>query len=156
MSVDGINAALGVIGGATGDHRDAVGDGTDGGAEGASGALLGDTGELGLCIKVDGLVARVVAGHVALSAVDAKILIDEGDDLLAVVEVVVVADAWEGKTDFRFDGADAFDGVATLGLDHALQLEALGLEHAVFVSVKLTKLLCLFAKGQQMRWNEME
>jgi len=142
LDVDGINAALGMIGGATGNHRNAVGDGTDGGAEGASGAILGDMGEMGLCIKVDGLIARVIACHVALSAVDAKVLIDESDDLLAVVEVVVVADTWEGKTDFRFDGADAFDGLAALGLDHVLQLETLGLEHRVFVSVELAELSC--------------
>jgi hypothetical protein len=49
---------------------------------------------MGLRVEGDGLVARVKAGHIALSAVDAKIVVDYGELLLLrhvvdVLEVVV-------------------------------------------------------------------
>ena len=50
-------------------------------------------GEVGLGVKGYRLVARVVADHVTLAAVDAHVFIDESHHLLHVVEVVVRTDA---------------------------------------------------------------
>ena len=36
--------------------------------------VIGDVRQVSLCIKSDGLVARVIAGHVALATVDAHVL----------------------------------------------------------------------------------
>ena len=36
--------------------------------------LIGDMRQVGISIKGDGLVARVIAGHVALAAVDTHVL----------------------------------------------------------------------------------
>jgi hypothetical protein len=60
-----------------GHHGDTIDDGADGDAERAAGAVLGDGGEVRLVVELDGLVPGVVAGHVALAAVDAHLLVDQ-------------------------------------------------------------------------------
>ena len=45
--------------------------------------------EVCLEIKGDGLVAGVVADHVALAAVDAHVLVDQCHNLLSVVQLIV-------------------------------------------------------------------
>ena len=72
------NSPLGDVGLGLFDHSDAVNDRTDRDAERAAGAIGRDVGEVCLGVKGDGLVARVVAGHVALAAVDAHVLVDDG------------------------------------------------------------------------------
>jgi hypothetical protein len=54
--------------------RDAIDDGAHGDAHGASGAVVSDVGNVGVGVEADGLVARVVARHVALAAIDAHVL----------------------------------------------------------------------------------
>ena len=49
-------------------------------------------GEVRLGVKGDGLVAGVVADHVALSAVDAHVLVDQCHHLLRVVQLIVGSD----------------------------------------------------------------
>ena len=49
-------------------------------------------GEVRLGVKGDGLVARVVADHVALSAVDAHVLVDQRHHLFCVVQLIVGSD----------------------------------------------------------------
>ena len=69
-------------------HLDAVDDGADGEAERAAGAGVGlDCGDVRLCVELDGLVAGVVAGHVALAAVDAHVGVDQGHHVLSVGKV---------------------------------------------------------------------
>ena len=79
-------------------HLDAVYDGTDAQTERAASAVLGDAGEVRLLVERDGLVAGVIADHVALATVDAHVFIDDGHHLLAVVQVVVGSDAWQRFT----------------------------------------------------------
>lgn len=55
--------------------RDAVDDGTHRDAHGAAGAVISDMGNVSVGVEGDGLVARVIARHVALAAVDAHILV---------------------------------------------------------------------------------
>ena len=55
--------------------------------------------QVSLWVKCDGLVARVVACHVALATIDAHFLINNCDCLLFVVQAVVVSDARKGETD---------------------------------------------------------
>lgn len=87
------DSPVGGIGTIPFDHLDAVDDGADAGAERTAGAVLGHTGKMGLGVKGDRLVAAVVAGHVALAAVDAHLLVDERHHLFSVVQVAVGADA---------------------------------------------------------------
>lgn len=54
--------------------RDAVDDGAHGDAHGAACAVVGDVRNVGVGVEADGLVARVVARHVALAAVNAHVL----------------------------------------------------------------------------------
>ena len=80
------NSPFGDIGFGCFDHSDAVYDGTDGDAEAAAGAVGRNMGEVCPGVKGDGLVARVVAGHVALAAVDAHVFVYDGHHLVV----------WEG------------------------------------------------------------
>ena len=73
-------------------HAYAVDDGTHTETQIAAGAVVGDVGQMGLGVKGDGLVARVVAHHVALATVDAHVLVDDGHHLLPVVKVIVGPD----------------------------------------------------------------
>ena len=57
-----------------------------------------------LLIEGDGLVARVVADHVALATVDTHVLVDHSDHLLGVVKVVVCADARQCLTNHVLEG----------------------------------------------------
>mmetsp|Transcript_20252 Transcript_20252/g.49199 ORF Transcript_20252/g.49199 Transcript_20252/m.49199 type:complete len:206 (+) Transcript_20252:636-1253(+) len=76
--------------GRPGNEVDTVWDGADGLAEPAARALvLHHLGQMRHGIERDGLVGVVVAGHVALAAVDAEALVDEGQHLLASLQVVV-------------------------------------------------------------------
>ena len=69
-------------------HLDAVDDGADGEAECAAGAGVDlDGGHVSLCVELDGLVAGVVARHVALAAVDAHVGVDQGHHVLSVIQV---------------------------------------------------------------------
>ena len=45
----------------------------------STGAVIGDVRDVSGCIECDGLVARVVARHVALTAVDAHVLRNYSD-----------------------------------------------------------------------------
>ena len=49
-------------------------------------------GEVRLGVKGDGLVAGVVADHVALSTVDAHVLVDQCHHLFRVVQLIVGSD----------------------------------------------------------------
>ena len=53
-------------------------------------------GEVGLRVKGDSLVARIVAHHVAFATVDAHVLVDHRHRLLRVVQVIVGPDTWKG------------------------------------------------------------
>ena len=57
-----------------------------------------------LLIEGDGLVARVIADHVALATVDTHVLVDHSDHLLGVVKVVVCADARQRLTNHVLEG----------------------------------------------------
>lgn len=57
-------------------------DGAHRSAQRATRAVILDCGQVGVLVELDGLVSTVVAGHVALTAVDAQFLVDKGDDLL--------------------------------------------------------------------------
>ena len=61
-------------------------------------------GEVCLLIEGDGLVARVVADHVALATVDTHVVVDHSDHLLGVVKVVVCADARQCLTNHVLEG----------------------------------------------------
>ena len=69
-------------------HLDAVDDGADGEAERTAGAGVDlDGGDVRLGVELDGLVAGVVAGHVALAAVYAHLGVNQGHHVLSVVQV---------------------------------------------------------------------
>ena len=76
-------------------HPNAVDDRTHTHAEGAPRTVRGHMREVCLGVKSDGLVARVVADHVALSTVDAHVLVDQRHYLLSVVQLVVGSDVWQ-------------------------------------------------------------
>jgi hypothetical protein len=59
---------------------------------------------MGFAVEGDGLVAGVVAGHVALAAVDAHVFVNERNLLLLVVEVSVRADHGERPADQILEG----------------------------------------------------
>lgn len=90
------DAPDGIVGRGPRCHLDAVYDGADAEAEGAARAVRGDAGEVRDGVKLNRLVATVVAGHVALAAVDAHILVDHRHHLLLVVEVTVGPDHGDG------------------------------------------------------------
>ena len=54
-------------------------------------------GEVCLGVKGDGLVAGVVADHVALAAVDAHVLVNQRHHLLSVVQLIVGSDVRKGR-----------------------------------------------------------
>ena len=76
-------------------HLNAVDDRTHTHAEGAPRTVRGHMREVCLGVKGDGLVARVVADHVALSTVDAHVLVDQRHHLLSVVQLIVGSDVWQ-------------------------------------------------------------
>ncbi len=43
---------------------------------------------MSVLIELDGLVASVVAGHVALAAVDAELRVDQGNHVLSVNKII--------------------------------------------------------------------
>lgn len=151
LGISGLDTTLGVVSRATGHHGDAVRDGADRGAEGAASAVLSDKGQVGLSVKDDGLVTRVIAGHVALSAVDAEVLIDEGDDLLTIVETAVVTNAREGKADLSADGVDVINRGAAVGLDNVREFELLSLEEIVLLAVEIAELPALLLELTEAR-----
>ena len=53
-------------------------------------------GEMGLWVKGDSLVARIIAHHVAFATVDAHVFVNHRHRLLRVVQVIVGPDSWEG------------------------------------------------------------
>jgi len=57
-----------------------------------------------LLVERDGLVAGVVADHVALAAVDTHVLINDRHHLLTVVKVVVGSDVWQRLTYYILGG----------------------------------------------------
>lgn len=77
-------------------HLDAVYDGADTETESAAGAVGGDAGEVCDRVELDGLVATVVARHVALATVDAHVLVDHCHHLLLVVKVTIGANHGDG------------------------------------------------------------
>ena len=77
-------------------HLDAVYDGADTETEGAAGAVRGDTGKVRDRVELDGLVATVIACHVALATVDAHVLVDHRHHLLLVVKVTICANHGDG------------------------------------------------------------
>jgi hypothetical protein len=72
---------LGHVGNLALNHLDAVDDRTHTGAEGAAGAVVADMWDVGLGIERDGLVAGIIASHVALATVDAHLRINQRDNL---------------------------------------------------------------------------
>mmetsp|Transcript_49425 Transcript_49425/g.107387 ORF Transcript_49425/g.107387 Transcript_49425/m.107387 type:complete len:228 (+) Transcript_49425:37-720(+) len=87
-------------------HGNAVDDRADGETECASGAVVGDVGEMRLGVEVDGLVAAVVARHVALAAVDARVKVDLRNHLLLDVELGEPGHALKGLTELSRHGPD--------------------------------------------------
>ena len=80
-------------------HNDAVNDGTHAHTQRATCAILRHMWEMSFLAKGDGLVAGVIADHVALSTVDAHVFVDNGNHLLGVVQRVVGTYARESLTD---------------------------------------------------------
>ncbi len=64
------------------DHLDAIDDRAHANAERAARAVVRHVGQVRGRVKRDCLVARVIAGHVALAAVDAHFLVDQGNFLV--------------------------------------------------------------------------
>ena len=93
-----------VVGARLLNHADAVDDGTDGDTEGAASAVRCDVGEVRPGVKGDGLVAGVIADHVALPAVYAHVLVNDGHHLLSVVQAAVGTDTWEGPAYHLLEG----------------------------------------------------
>eukprot|EP00162_Nutomonas_longa_P013024 comp21380_c0_seq1/m.46109 comp21380_c0_seq1/g.46109 ORF comp21380_c0_seq1/g.46109 comp21380_c0_seq1/m.46109 type:complete len:938 (+) comp21380_c0_seq1:129-2942(+) len=87
-----LNTALRVVRDRLGHHRDAVRDRAHRHAQRAARAVVGDVRKMCVAGKGDCLVARVIACHVALAAVDAQIIIHKRNNLLLVVQLVVVGD----------------------------------------------------------------
>ncbi len=44
--------------------------------------------------KINYLVARVVASHVALATIDAHVRVDQRHHVLLIVQIAVLADVW--------------------------------------------------------------
>lgn len=65
-----------------GNHFDAVDNRADAETQSTAGAGVSNGGQVGVGIKPDSLVARVVTGHVAFATVDTHFFIDHGHDLL--------------------------------------------------------------------------
>ena len=92
------DAPDGIVGRGPRCHFDAVNDGADAEAEGAASAVRGDVWEVSDGIKCDGLVAAVVAGHVALATVDAHVLVNHRHHLLLVVKVTIGPNHGDGSS----------------------------------------------------------
>ena len=67
---------------------DAVLDGADVQAQVAANALLIQDGLAVLGIPIDGLMAAVVAGHIAAAAANALVMIELGQDLVVTVQLL--------------------------------------------------------------------
>lgn len=72
-------------------------------AERAAGAILRDFWNVCLLVKGDGLVARVVTGHVTLAAVDAQVWVDNSDHLLALRQLVPPSNLAKGSANHLVD-----------------------------------------------------
>ena len=93
------DSTLGDIAGRTFHHRNTIRNRADRNTESTSCAVIGDERLMGLRVEVDGLVPGVIARHVALTTVDAHVIVDSGNNLFSVVKLVVAADAGECLTD---------------------------------------------------------
>ena len=80
-------------------HLDAVDDGAHTHAQSAACAVLRHAGEVCLGVEGDGLVAGVIADHVALATVHTHVLVDHRHHLLRVVEAVVCSNSRQRLTD---------------------------------------------------------
>lgn len=65
----------------TRDHGDAINDRANTSTEGTTSAIISDSGNVSVGIETDGLVSTVVASHVALTTVDAHLVIHKGNHL---------------------------------------------------------------------------
>jgi len=92
---------------------------------------------MSVLIKLDGLVPRIIARHVALSAVYAELLIDDCNHLLLIVQLVVFADARNSPPDLLRNFGDRFWLCVSISLSDGVGWHELGRGEQVAAQVAL-------------------